>query len=274
MKILSPKLIISLAMCWVATTVHAESLVIPGSGNPEYALGALAKGFNAQQAKHQVVIPPSTGTAGALRALAEGSASIGRVGRRLNDAELASGLRFVPFGRDPVVFVAGAGVAVRNITSAQVLDVYNGKVSNWQELGSKPGPIRAIGREVTDASRQALSRYIEPFKTIPLDPKVKVVNLDPQMIDLLDKYPTSLGFINRSALLSATTKLVPLSLDGIAATPDNVSSGKYSVVLEMGLIIKADKLTEAGRLFLAYIASAEGVRVLEKLGLVLPLAAR
>ena len=49
----------------------ADDLVIPGSGNPEYILGQLAKAFNARQSQHRVVVPPSTGTAGALRDVGE-----------------------------------------------------------------------------------------------------------------------------------------------------------------------------------------------------------
>jgi phosphate transport system substrate-binding protein len=136
-----------LLACFLAQPLLAEDLSIPGSGNPQYMLTILADAFNKQQSLHTVSVPPSTGTAGALRDVEAGTASLGRVGRKLKPEELARGLIYVPIGRDAVVFVAGAGTTIAGLTSRQAADVYTGKITNWQDLGGKPGPIRAIGRE-------------------------------------------------------------------------------------------------------------------------------
>ena len=252
--------------------VLAETLLIPGSGTPEYVLGELAKAFNRQQQQHLVIIPPTIGTAGALRDVAAGTASIGRVGRRLSSAELSNGLTFHPLARDAVAFVAGANVSVRNISRTQAVELYTGKISNWRELGGTPGPVRAIGREPSDASRQAIAQVIVEFRQLPFHEDVKVVHLDPQMIDLLDRYPTSLGFMNLSALAAAKTRLIPLELDSVAPSADNVHTGRYPVVLEFGLVYKERALTEAGRAFLRFVDSPDGRRILRESGTV-PLTA-
>jgi len=254
-------------------TAAAEILTIPGSGNPEFVLGELAKAFNSQQQQHQVVIPPTTGTAGALRELAEGRASIGRVGRPLKEAERRTGLTYHPLGRDPIAFVGGSGVTVRAVTSAQVVDVYTGKLTNWRDLGGKPGAVRAIGREVTDASCQAIARDIKAFDDLQLGSNVKVVHLDSQMIDLLDRFPTSFGFLNRSALSAARTKLVLLALDSVEPSSGNMESGRYPLWTELGLVYKESALTEAGRSFLKFVDSPAGIYVLRAHG-VLPSAPR
>ena len=251
----------------LASTAAAETLTIPGSGNPEYVLGELAKAFNSQQKQHQVVIPPTTGTAGALRALQEGTASIGRVGRPLKDAERSGGLTYHALGRDPVVFVGGAGVSVRAVTRDQMVDVYTGKLTDWRELGGKPGPIRAIGRESTDASRQAIARDIKAFADMQFYENVKFVHLDTQMIELLDRFPTSIGFLNRSALSAARTKLALFKLDSVEPSAETVASGRYPLWVEVGLIYKAGELTEAGRAFLKFVESPAGVRMLRTHGL-------
>jgi phosphate transport system substrate-binding protein len=252
----------------------AETLIIPGSGNPEYVLRELAQAFNSQQKQHQVIIPPTTGTAGALREVTEGTASIGRVGRPLRETELSSGLAYHPLGRDPVVFVGGAGVSVRAVTRAQMVDVYTGKLSNWRDLGGKPGPLRVIGREGTDASRQAIARDIKAFSDMNFHESVKFVHLDTQMIELLDRFPTSIGFLNRSALSAAKTKLVVLALDSVEPNAENLASGRYPLWVEVGLIYKAGQLTEAGREFLKFVDSPTGMRLLRAHGLVPAASAR
>lgn len=251
-----------------AMSVGSEELSIPGSGNAEFVLTELAKGFNQSQDRHRVTVPSSTGTAGAIRDVLQGSASLGRVGRPLKDEERGKGLVFVPLGYDPVVFVAGAGVATRNITAAQAYDAFTGKITDWRELGGKPGPIRAIGREATDASLQAIARHLKPFAAIQFHDNAKLVHLDPQLIELLDRYPTSLGFLNRSQLSAARTKVVLLALDGVEPTPANMAAGRYPMWLEFGLIHTPGSLTKAAREFLKFIESPAGSRILDNHGIV------
>lgn len=256
------------AVVAVANAVQAEDLAIPGSGNPEFVLGQLAAEFNKQHPEHRITVPASTGTAGALRDVEAGLASIGRVGRPLKDDERSKGFAYAPLGRDAVVFAAGASVTTRSLAAAQAAEVYAGKITDWRDLGGKPGPIRAIGREVTDASRQAINRLIRPFENIAFGENVKVVHLDPQMIEMLDRFPTSLGFLNQSALSACKTRVVRLALDGVEPTPENLESGRYPLWLEFGLIYKPGALTPAGKTFLEFVRSPAGARILREHGVV------
>jgi phosphate transport system substrate-binding protein len=266
-KTLATTIRIILAGLLLSGVAAAAELVIPGSGNPEYVLGVLAKEFNARKNEHLVSVPASTGTAGGIRDVLAGKAILGRVGRPLTESERSNGLVYVPVGRDSVVFVAGAGVTGRSVTSDQMIDVFSGKITDWRELGADPAPIRVIGREMGDASRKALASHIKAFRDISFGPGVKVVHLDPQMLDLLDRYETSLGFLNRSALYAAKTKVVPLTLDAVEPTPANLASGRYPVWIEFGLIHKVDAaLTGEARAFMNFLKSPEGVRILRAHG--------
>ncbi len=126
--------------------------------------------------------------------------------------------------------------------------------------------MRAIGRESTDASRQAINRVVKPFETVVFGEGVKVVHLDPQMLELLDRYPGSLGFLNRSALAACKTPIVYLTLDGVEPSPPNVGTGRYKVFVELGLIHKGSTLSPAANAFLAFIRSSAGVGILRQHG--------
>jgi len=256
-----------LACLTFTASVMADELVIPGSGNPEVVLKSLAEAFNKQQSAHHVSVPVSTGAAGALRDVEAGTAVLGRLGRPLKPEEAARGLSYVALGRDPVAFVAGANVTVKGLTSAQVVDIYTGKIGNWSELGGKPAPIRAVGREATDTSRQSIAKVVKEFETIVYGPGVKLVHLDPQLIELLDRFPTSLGFLNRSGLAACKTKVVLLALDGIEPNPQYVGIGRYPLWIEMGLIHKTGKLTPAARAFIEFTHSSDGIRILRENGI-------
>ena len=259
------------ALVIAAGSVRAEDLVIPGSGNPEHVLKQMAKVFNARQSQYRVLVPPSSGTAGALRDVGDGVSTLGRVGRPLKDEERARGFSFLPLGRDPIVLVGGAGVTVRNLTAQQVIDIYTGKLLNWSALGGKAAPIRAIGREPSDASRQALQKVIPAFRDIVFGSNVKVAHLDPHLLELLDHYPSSLGFINRSAIAACNTAVVPLAFEGVAPTPENLEKGSYPLSLEFGLVYKSSTgMSPAAKAFVEFSRSPEGLRVLAEHG-VLPM---
>ena len=231
----------------------------------------MAKVFNARQSQYRVLVPPSSGTAGALRDVGDGVSTLGRVGRPLKDEERARGFSFLPLGRDPIVLVGGAGVTVRNLTAQQVIDIYTGKLLNWSALGGKPAPIRVIGREPSDASRQALQKVIPAFRDIVFGSNVKVAHLDPHLLELLDRYPSSLGFINRSALAACNTAVVPLAFEGVAPTPENLEKGSYPLSLEFGLVYKSSTgMSPAAKAFVEFSRSPEGLRVLAEHG-VLPM---
>ncbi len=252
----------------LAAPARADELVVPGSGNPQYVLSLLADAFNQRQPEHRVSIPPTSGTAGAIRDVESGAAVLGRVGRPLTEAERARGLVYVPIGRDPVTFVAGADVTVRTLSSQQILDVYSGRITQWQQVGGSAGPIRAIGREITDASRQAIIKVLPQFETIAFDERVKIAHLDSQMIEMLDRFPTSLGFLNRSSLNAARTRLVELALDGMKASIDSVEPDTHRPWVEVGLIHRAGRTNPAAKSFMEFVLSPEGDALLSSQGLV------
>ena len=245
----------------------AETLVIPGSGNPEFILTVLANAYNKRQSEHRIIVPPTIGTSGALREVTEGTATMGRVGRPLKGKELSLGLTYRPIGRDPVAFVGGAGVTVSNISTQQAIDIFTGKIVNWRELGGRHEAIRTIGREKTDASRQAIMREIKAFENLQYHDNVKLVHLDSQLIELLDRFPASFAFLNRSALSGAKTKLIALQLDSVEPSADNVDAGRYKLWTEIGLIYRESSLTVAGRSFLEFVASPYGTQLLRANGL-------
>ena len=252
-----------------AELAYAEDLVIPGSGNPEHVLGELAQAFNAGQSRHRALVPMTTGTAGAIREVGEGTAALGRVGRPLNAAELALGLRYLPFGRDCVAVVGGAAVNARGITGEQLKAVFAGTITNWSTLGGKAGPIRVIGKEKTDTIRQQVEKK---YGDLNFGDAVKIVHLDSQVLELLDRYPTSFATLNRSALDASRTKLAILALDGVEPNLENLESGRCPVSIEFGLIHRSGGIGPAAKAFVDFIGTDQAAKIMRVHG-VMPLNA-
>jgi phosphate transport system substrate-binding protein len=246
--------------------VHAGILEIPGTGACEVLLGAVAAAFNAGHPGHQVIVPPTIGSSGGIRLVVDDQAILARVSQPLKDREKAYGLRYLVFARDMVVFAGGAKVTVKNLTRAQLLDVYAGKITGWQELGGKPGPIRLLVRQPGDSNLLIIHEHLPAFQNISFSPSAKVVHTDPKMLEMLLKYHYSLGWLTFSALKGVHPPLHPLSLDGIAPTPENARSHKYPLICDYALVFKEERLHDLARSFIDFIFSKTAQQVMEQYG--------
>ncbi|MFN0316877.1 MAG: substrate-binding domain-containing protein, partial [Burkholderiales bacterium] len=161
-----------------------------------------------------------------------------------------------------VVFAVGAAVGLRDISTRQLGDIYSGKITNWKDLNASPGEIRVLARQPQEASFTVIKNRIEAFRTLALSPDAKIAASDPAMLDMLERFPTAIGFAAGSNL-DGTRTLQVLSVDGIAPAAAMLASGKYPLSTQYGLIYREKQLTAAARAFIDFIFSDGGRKVLE-----------
>ena len=249
-----------------AMPAAAAELVIPGSGDCEYVLNRLSAEFEKAQPGRRVQVPPSTGSTGGVKAVLQNEAVLARVARTLKPEESQAGLKHVVFARDAVVFAVGEKVTVKSLNAAQLADLFGGRVGNWREVGGEPGPVRLVVREEGETSIVQLRARLEPFRTLKIGENAKMVAKTGEMIDLLTRYKTSIGWATNSSVLAAGTAVRALALDGISATATEVASGKYPVATEYALVFREERLNAEAREFLAFVRSAAAQDVMRKLG--------
>jgi phosphate transport system substrate-binding protein len=254
---------LSCALALAVSPVGATQLTIPGAGPPERVLRILAKEFMAKNAGHDIVVPKSVGIAGGLRAIAENQTNLARIARRLNDEEVKSGLKQEVYAADAVTFAVGAGVGVAGLTSAQLEKIYSGEIDNWSHVGGPDAPIRLLVREGTEISFRAIKKNIPAFETLKVSERAKLVNFDFEMLEMLEKYRYSIGWLTLSQLHASAQGVKALSLDGVAASPESLQAGRYRISVEHSLIHKGS-IAPAGRDLLAFIRSPAGREILKQ----------
>jgi len=257
------------AAVWLAAA-GAETLVVPGAGPPEAPLRVLAAAFEARDAGLVIQVPPSTGIAGGVRAIQSGQAQLARIARRLTDAEQRDGLAQVVYGADAVVFAAGSRVDVANLSADQAVELFAGRLQSWKQLGGSDLPVRLAVREPTEIAHREIRRHIPQFAAIRFPEHAKLVNADHEMVEILDRFRTAVGWMTRSSIVTSKSGVRALALDGIAPTPENVSAGRYPMVVEHVLIYREGRLTEAAKRFVAFVQSDSGQALLRSQGVVRP----
>lgn len=244
----------------------AATLEIPGTGDSQELLEVLAHGFMRSHPGEQVEIPKSIGSSGGIRRILAGTALIARVARPLKPAERQAGLQSLVFAKSPVVVAANLPVpCLTNLTDDQLVAIYSGEVSDWQELGTcSAHSIYVANREPGDSSRSTLELQFPSFKAVT-EPVGETVYSTPETVDVLSRHPYTIAYVPLAALgLSSATVF---SINGVAPTQEQVRAGNYPLVVNLRLVWKGD-LPPQARQFVDYLYSPEVQRQIRSQGLV------
>ena len=256
---------IAATWCLVAPLAAAE-LVIPGTGDAEFILARLGEAFEKSHPQHKISIPASIGSTGGVRAVIEKQAILGRIARALKAEEAAAGVKALPFGRDAVVFAVGERVKVASLTEGQLADVFAARKSNWQEVGDGNGPIRLVVREESDTALTLIRGRLGEFRALRFGADAKLVAKTPEMIEMLVRYKTAIGWATYSALQAHAGKVRPLAIGGVTPAVETITSGKYPVTVEYAMIYRESALTAEAREFLAFLANPAAHEVMRRHG--------
>jgi len=241
-----------------------KPLEVVGTGACEEVLKKFAEAFNKTNTDCEVVIPTSIGSGGGIKAVGNDEYVLGRVSRPLKEKEADLGLSYLPFAKDAIVFAVGSDVNIKSLTEKQLVDIFTGKIDNWKQVGGSNAHIRALAREKTETSRTIIDRHMSEFAQLEYGDQVKLAYRDYEMVDMLEKYPTSIGWLTAS---SVSSKMHPIMINGIEPTPQNVSSGKYPLFSEYAFIFKKKNLNDPAEKFIDFMFSDEGKKLMAMNGL-------
>ncbi|MDR2884747.1 MAG: phosphate ABC transporter substrate-binding protein [Deferribacteraceae bacterium] len=222
---------------------------------------AAAKNISAHNDK--IVITVAGGGSGAgVKMVADGLVQIGNTGRALKDSEIKEfGLQTFPFAIDGVAVIVHPENPVKNLTTAQVIDIFNGKITNWKEIGGKDTGIDLYTREDGSGTREVFVDIL--LKKGAILPRAIIVNSNGAMKTAVSRNARGIGYVGIGSI-DNTVKAT--DIDGITPTQENASSGVYKVtrLLYMNTKGAPEKLTKA---FIEYITdSADGKKIIVEAG--------
>ena len=149
-----------------ASLPDGTDLKVDGSTSMEMSNQELGSKFT-QQYQGAKVDFAENGTDKALEALKAGTVSVVAAGRRLTDAEKASGLKEVPISRAKIaIIVSPENSYSGDITFDQFAKIFRGEITDWSQVGGQPGPIRFVDRPELSDTREAFKNY-PVFKAAP-----------------------------------------------------------------------------------------------------------
>ena len=218
-----------------------------------------------------------TKTSNAWSNVANGNADILLVYEAAEDTKayletVGTELEVTPVGRDALVFINNEQNPVDNLTQAQLIDIYTGKVTNWNEVGGEDLDIIPYQRVATSGS-QSLFMKLLMKDVVPMDAPMELRPAEMGMlIDELARYNNEGNALGYSVFYYANYMyqqpgLRMIAVDGVQPSDETIADGSYPLLNEYYVVIRADEPEDSpARLLRDWILSDEGSAAIVKAG--------
>lgn len=250
-----------------ALSLAAEAPVtikICGTGDSQELLRRLARFYEDKHRGIIIEVPNSIGSSGGVKATAAGKCDIGRLARPLKEKEKHYGLNYKLFAHSPVVFLVSKNLRdISNITADQVVGVFSGRITSWQELGGATGKIYVANREKGDSSRSVIEKHIPAFEKIGHQAG-KTIYSTPETIAAVANNDNTIAYAPLSSI-GKRTDIHVLSFEGVKPDPATIGNGKYHLASDYGLVWREGIRPQALD-FINFLDSAEAVEIISEFG--------
>jgi phosphate transport system substrate-binding protein len=243
----------------MAMAVPFDVVTLPGTGDSQDLLRALAQSYTTQHPERQVIVPDSISSEGGIRVVGTGESPVGRVARLPNAAEQAKygTFHYVEFARVPVAFVVTPQAGVHDLSGRQLCAIFTGQVTNWKEVGGNDLPIDVQWRPES-SNLQTIRQHIPCFTHLEVTPKAHFNLRNADLVTSMQTFAGAIGFMPLSeAMLHG---YIPVTLDGVAA-----NAPQYKLGIGLGFVYK-QPLSPSMQAFLDYLKTKPAQEIMQQTG--------
>ncbi len=228
-------LVLSLALAGGASSALAadEEIVINGSTTVLPVMQKAGEAFMA--ANPGIVLAISGGGSGnGIKALNEGLCQVAMSSRDIKDSEkeLAARKGITPVRTavavDALVPVVHPKNPVKNLTDAQLRDIYTGKVTNWKDVGGVDEKIVVISRDTSSGTFETWEERI--MKKEKVAPSALLQASNGAVAQAVGKNEKAIGYIGFGYL---NANLKKLDVNGITASPETALAKTWPIAREL-----------------------------------------
>ncbi|EKQ53732.1 MULTISPECIES: phosphate ABC transporter substrate-binding protein [unclassified Clostridium] len=177
---------------------------------------------------------------------------------------------------DHKVVAEGFGVAVSkslgidNLTSAQLKDIFSGKVTNWKEVGGPDKPIFLIHRTAGSGTRATFEKVVlGGDKSLENESLGVTQDSNGAVLSAMKENDGAISYLGLAYMSTQEAKdaIKIVKLDGVAAEKANIADGSYKF-WSWGHMYTKGEATGLAKDFIDYVTNKVDESVLDNLGFV------
>jgi len=251
----------------VGPTFAAESIVIKGSTTVLPIAQAALEAYMKANKGVQISLS-GAGSGDGIKALIDKTTDIANSSRAIKKEEisLAATKDVKPVAHvvayDALIPVVHPNNKVKDLSIDQLSQIYQGKITNWKEVGGDDLKIVVISRDSSSGTFESWDHFI--MKKTKVTPRAQMMASNGAIVTAIAKnrYAISylgMGYINKS--------VKSLQVNGVSGSAQTVLSQQYPLARELYMYTNGEPVGEVAK-FIAFVKGVQGQKIVEKVGFV------
>lgn len=250
-----------------AGTAFGETVVIKGSTTVLPVAQGAAEAFMAAHPGVNISISGG-GSGNGIKALVDKSTDIANASRFIKDKEVKmaqdNGVYPVPHrvAMDAIVPIVHTSNPVTGLSIEQLSLIYQGKITNWKEVGGSDLQIVVVSRDTSSGTYEVWEEMVLHKEKVT--PKAQLQASNGAVVQAVSKNKYAIGYIGLGYLNS---EVKALDVNGITASNESVLSGAYPVARPLFMFTNGWPTGTTAE-FITFVLSPKGQEIVKKEGYV------
>lgn len=159
------------------------------------------------------------------------------------------------------VMITNPDAGVKDLKTADIQGIYEGKVTNWKQVGGADKPITVVSRPATSGTRATFKKFMLDNKNeSPAQANNLTSDSTGTVVQTVEQTSGAIGYVTLGGAKEAGSKVTTTTIDGKEPSADNVKTNDYKFwnIEHMYTKGQADGLTKA---FLDYMLTEDAFKI-------------
>jgi phosphate transport system substrate-binding protein len=163
---------------------------------------------------------------------------------------------------DGISMVVHPSNPVKNLSVAQIRDIYTGKIKNWKDLGGASMPIVVVSRDVASGTFEVFNE--KALGGAKVDPSAQLLASNNAIVTTVSSTPGAIGYAGLG-YVNETVRVV--TVNGIMPNESTVKSGSYALSRKLYMYTNGKASGDVAR-YISFIQSTVGQEIVKKQGFI------